>query len=114
MHSDFFLNHDEVNSEETIGAAISDLFREKPSSRKALQECVATGSRALMERDVGREEAEDCGLEAFCLTRKRKQHFHRRKQEDLEVAHISLWINSVSPPRATYLELIGLLFLASW
>lgn len=114
MHSDFFLNHDEVNSEETIGAAISDLFREKPSSRKALQECVATGSRALTERDVGREEAEDSGLEAFCLTRKRKQHFHRRKQEDLEVAHISLWINSESPPRATYLELIGLLFLASW
>lgn len=90
MHSDFFLNHDEVNSEETIGAAISDLFREKPSSRKALQECVATGNRALMEGDVGREEAEDSGLEAFCLTRKRKQHFHRRKQEDLEVAHISL------------------------
>lgn len=56
MHSDFFLNHDEVNSEETIGAAISDLFREKPSSRKALQECVATGSRALTERGKGRGE----------------------------------------------------------
>lgn len=56
-----------------------------------------------MERDVGRKEAEDSGLEAF----------HRRKQEDPEVAHISLRINSVSPPRATYLELIGLLFLAS-
>lgn len=49
----FFLNHDKVNSEETIGAAISDLVREKPSSRKALQECVATGSRALMEGTWG-------------------------------------------------------------
>lgn len=49
----FFLNHDEVNSDETIGAAISDLFREKPSSRKALQECVATGSRALTEGTWG-------------------------------------------------------------
>lgn len=50
-----------VNSEETTGAAISDLFREKPSSRKALQECVATGSRALMggecEKGGGRGEA---------------------------------------------------------
>lgn len=58
MHSDFFLNHDEVNSDETIGAAISDLFREKPSSRKALQECVATGSRALTEGTWGGREEE--------------------------------------------------------
>lgn len=37
MHCDFFfLNHDKVNSEETTGAAILDLFREKPSSKKAL------------------------------------------------------------------------------
>lgn len=35
----------------TIGAAISDLFREKPSSTKALQECVALGSRAYMIGD---------------------------------------------------------------
>lgn len=34
MNSDFFLNHDEVNSDETIGAAISDLFREKQAAEK--------------------------------------------------------------------------------
>lgn len=107
MHSDFFLNHDKVNSEETIGAAISDLFREKPSSRKALQECVATGSRALTEGTWGGRRRQRDRTRGIRLTGK-------RKQQDLEVAHISLWINSVSPPRAMYLELISLLFLASW
>lgn len=55
MHFDFFLNRDKVNFEKTTGAAISDLFREKPSSKKALQECVATGSCAhvCVEGGVG-------------------------------------------------------------
>lgn len=49
MHFDsFFKNHGKVNFEKTTGAAISDLFREKRSSKKALQEYVAMGSRAHM------------------------------------------------------------------
>lgn len=39
---------DKVNFEKTIGAAISDLFRKKPSSKKPSQEHVVTGSRAQM------------------------------------------------------------------
>lgn len=56
MHSDFFLKHDKVNSEETTGAAISDLFREKPSSKKkALQECVAMGAVLSWEGNMRSE-----------------------------------------------------------
>lgn len=46
MHSDFFSKTDKVNFEKTTGAAVSDLFREKLSSKKALQEYVAKRSHA--------------------------------------------------------------------
>lgn len=50
MHFDFFFKTMTI-FEKTTGAAISDLFREKPSSKKALQEYVAMGSRAHMGGD---------------------------------------------------------------
>lgn len=43
MHFDFFFKTMTklILRKKNTGAAISDLFREKPSSTKALQECVA-------------------------------------------------------------------------
>lgn len=50
MHFDFFFfkTMTKLILKKTTGAAISDLFREKPSSKKALQEYVAKGNRAHM------------------------------------------------------------------
>lgn len=56
MHSNFFFKTDKVNFEKTIGAAILDLFREKPSSKKALQEYMAMGAVLIWEDRMRREE----------------------------------------------------------
>lgn len=47
-----FLNHDKVNSEETTGAAISDLFREKPSSNKSFAGVCVYGEPCSPRREI--------------------------------------------------------------
>lgn len=58
MHFDFFFKTMTklILKKKSTGAAISDLFREKTSSKKALQEYVAMGSLAHMggkDEEVG-------------------------------------------------------------